>query len=396
MFVQDIQSGLLIVCDIPTPHSLEAKGYNSRVMADKLINSVRLGGSKKSELFPEYDVPEVTINPVIITMRTDAEHLTVYGNSYNQFLSLISKLLCKPIPTIRGNVVETAPDNYLFAFSINGSTVYKLTFAASGTEKVIETAGYKICSRLFPYELATSYYAMERHHECLSALENYFPQNADQSAMKMVLQGAANIGLFEYDAALKEFVSAYEVRNKPFILHNIATVRLEQCLYDQAIAFEKGLIASKRETEYGHMTAGIAYSKLLDLKNAEKHFQRALDINRDFAPAYFQWGVMLWLRHNDLMGAADKFRQCIEVDPNFYQAAANLTNIYAELGQIKESRTYAEKALSILKNKSINVNFKVKGDTLVIAENLPPRTQDQGGKSAPTRRSGGDAGEKRW
>lgn len=370
MIVRDIRSGRLIVCDIPTPKSLEEKGYNSRVMADKIIYSIKLGGSKRSELFPKYEGSDISINPVIMTLRSDSENLTVYGNSYNLILNLFSKLLHKPIPIVRGNIVETKTNSYLLTFSIDGKSVYRLPFTASQTENVIKETGLKVCLSVFPYELASSYYEMQRYSECLSALEKYIPQNTNQTMAKLVLQGAAQLNLFEYDEALKAFVTAYETENRIFILHNIASVRLEQCLYKEAIEFEDLLVQTKRESDSGHTTAAIAYSKLLDLENAEKHFRRALEINPNFSPAYFQWGVMLWLRNNDLKGAIAKYRQCLEVDPNFYQCASNLAHANAELGNAKEAELYTGKALSIIKDKSLRVDYEVKGDTLVIGDTL--------------------------
>ena len=366
MTVRDFRSGRLIVCDIPTPQSLEEKGYSSRVMADKIIYNIKLGGSQSSNLFPKQGLSDISIKPVIMTLRSDAESFTVYGNSYNLILSALSKLLHIPIPTVRGNIVETTKNSYLLTFSIDGESVYRLPFTASGTENVIKKAGFKICSKVFPYELAISYYETQHYLDCISILEGYSPTDTIQTGAKLVLQGAAKLHLGEYNEALKAFMNAYEMKNEAFILHNIASVRLQQRLYQDAIELEKVLIKSKNETESGHIIAGHAYSKLLDLNNAEKHFRRALEINPKCAEAYFQWGIMLWLRNNNLEGAIDKYRQCLEADPFHYQATVNLACTYATLGDTKEADFYSKKAISIIRDKNLNVNFERKGDTVLI------------------------------
>jgi protein O-GlcNAc transferase len=166
---------------------------------------------------------------------------------------------------------------------------------------------------------------------------------------------------------------AYELQNKPLIMHNVASVKLEQCLYSEAIQLENTLIASGNATAHGHTIIGNAYSKLLDTKNAELHFQRALDVDPKFAPAYFQWGIMLDLRKNDLRGAIEKYKLCLQADPNFFEAAANLAYANDKLGEKAEAQKFSEKAFSIIKTNRLNVDCEIKGNALVIGESSATR-----------------------
>lgn len=372
IIIRDLWPVSLIVFDIQAPKSLEEKGYDSKVITDKLIYNIKLGGNSGCKLFPNSEVSNMSIEPLIMSLRNDADNLTVYSTSYNSILCFIAKVLILPIPKVKGNIVETKPNTYLFTSSVK-ETVFTVQFTANDIEKSIQNMALKICLKVFPYELALSYLDMRRYEECLSSLDEFTPENTKETARKLLLQGIAQVSLIKYEEAIKNFLMAYEIKNKPLIMHNVASVKLEQCLYSEAIQIENALIASGNKTANGYTIIGIACSKLLDTKNAELHFQKAIEIDNKFAPAYFHWGVMLDLRNNDLRGAIEKYKLCLQADPNFYEAAGNLAYAYGKLGEVMEAQKFSEKSFSIIKTKRLNVDYEIKGNSLVIGETSATR-----------------------
>lgn len=384
IIIRDLWPVRLIVFDIQAPKSLEEKGYDSKVITDKLISNIKLGGSQGCKLFPNSDVCYISIEPLIMSLRNDADNLTVYSTSYNSILCFIARVLILPIPKVKGNIVETKPNTYLFTSSVKDN-VFTVPFTANDIEKSIQSMALKICLKVFPYELALSYFDMQRHEECLSSLDEFIPESSKETARKLLLQGAANVALIKYEEAMKNFLMAYEIKNEPLIMHNVASVKLEQCLYSEAIQLENALIASGNGAAYGYTIMGNAYSKLLDTKNAELHFQKALEIDPKFAPAYFQWGIMLDLRNNDLRGAIEKYKLCLQADPNFYEAAGNLAYAHGKLGEVTEAQKLSEKAFSIIKTKRLNIDYEIKGNSLVIGETSATRERRAKAKASVCR-----------
>jgi len=364
---RDLWPVRLIVFDIQVPKSLEEKGYDTKVLTDKLIYNIKLGGNQECKLFPNSDVSYITIEPLIMSLRNDADNLSVHNTNYNSMLCFVAKLLMLPIPKVKGNIVETKPNTYLFTSTVK-ETVLIVPFTDKDIENSIQNMALKICLKVFPYELALSYFDMRRYEDCLSVLDEFIPENSKEAESKLLLQGATHVAIFRYDEAMKNFLMAYEISNKPIIIHNVANVKLEQCLYSEAIQLENALIDAGNATAYGYTIMGIAYSKLLDINNAELQFRLATEKDPNFASAYFQWGVMLDLRNNDLRGAIDKYKQCLQADPNFYEAASNLSYVYTRLGERAEADVFTEKAFSVIKTKKLNVDYEIKGNSIIMGE----------------------------
>jgi tetratricopeptide (TPR) repeat protein len=68
---------------------------------------------------------------------------------------------------------------------------------------------------------------------------------------------------------------------------------------------------------------GTAKFRLNDIDGALNDYSKALEINPDFAKAYFNRGILKSEKANDYNGASDDFTKAIEIDPEYYEAYTN-------------------------------------------------------------------------
>jgi len=138
-------------------------------------------------------------------------------------------------------------------------------------------------------------------------------KNFPNSATLYNLQGAANNGLMQYDAAIQSFEKAINIKSDfSDALNNL----------------------------------GISLQEKGRLKEAIVAFKKALSINPSYADAYYNMGIALQ-KDGELIEVIEAFNQAIQVKPNFPEAHNNLGIALQEQGKLEEATRAFNTAVSI-------------------------------------------------
>jgi tetratricopeptide (TPR) repeat protein len=115
-------------------------------------------------------------------------------------------------------------------------------------------------------------------------------------------------------------------------LQAMARIQLELGRNKDALASFQQVSALKSDYPPAFVGAGEAYAKQDDRANAQRMFQRALDLDAKCADAMNQMGLLA-AGANDLPGARQWFKKAMEAQVDHPGAINNLGVLYAKLGQ---------------------------------------------------------------
>jgi tetratricopeptide (TPR) repeat protein len=115
-------------------------------------------------------------------------------------------------------------------------------------------------------------------------------------------------------------------------LQAMARIQLELGRNKDALASFQQVLALKSDYPPAFVGAGEAYAKQSDRANAQRMFQRAIDLDAKCADAMNQLGLLA-AGANDLSGARRWFEKAMEAQPDHPGAINNLGVLYAKLGQ---------------------------------------------------------------
>jgi tetratricopeptide (TPR) repeat protein len=109
-------------------------------------------------------------------------------------------------------------------------------------------------------------------------------------------------------------------------------------------AIERREPPQSAEEEYGQ---GIRYQRANQLTEAFQHFQRALAVRPDYAPAHNNLGVIrqTW---GQLDAAAASYLAAIQVNPHFGLAWCNLANCFREDNRLDDAIEFYRRALALM------------------------------------------------
>ncbi len=119
-------------------------------------------------------------------------------------------------------------------------------------------------------------------------------------------------------------------------LQAMARIQLELGRNKEALASFQQVIETKNDYPPAFVGAGEAYGKQEDNANAQRMFQRALELDPKCADAMNHLGLLA-ANANDLAGARRWFQQAIEAQPDHPGAINNLGVLYAKMGQPNDS-----------------------------------------------------------
>jgi tetratricopeptide (TPR) repeat protein len=105
-------------------------------------------------------------------------------------------------------------------------------------------------------------------------------------------------------------------------------------------------LACTSDNFIGHNNLGIALFKTGNVDEAMVHYQKALEINPDFAEAHNNLGNFLFQK-----GSVDEaivhYQMALEINPDYAEAHYNLGNALLKMGNVDEAIAHLQKALQI-------------------------------------------------
>jgi tetratricopeptide (TPR) repeat protein len=115
----------------------------------------------------------------------------------------------------------------------------------------------------------------------------------------------------------------------------------------------------------GYGNLGLAYAQKGQVQEGIHQYQKALEINPDFADAHNNLGVALF-QMGQMDGAVAQYRRALEINPNSDTAYNNLGRALAPMGQLDQAIALYQEALEINPNyaeahSNLGVAFALKG-----------------------------------
>ena len=132
----------------------------------------------------------------------------------------------------------------------------------------------------------------------------------------------------------------------------LVIVALAACTYRDTSYWEnsetlwKHAIANTSNNYIAHYNLGVVFLRKAQSAAALVEFQKALQINPDYADVEMNLGVVLQ-RSGDLDGAIRHTQKALQIDPDSPEALYNLGNLLLQRGHPDEGITYYRKALAI-------------------------------------------------
>jgi tetratricopeptide (TPR) repeat protein len=123
------------------------------------------------------------------------------------------------------------------------------------------------------------------------------------------------------------------------------------------ITLAKKTIQTTPKSVKSHYNLGYYYLKANVLSQAEEEFRKAIEIDKNYAPAYNNLGLIYKeLGNNDK--ALQYYLKTLEIDKNYIHTQFNLGNLYQDIGEYEKAILYYKNALKLDKNYfGANVNL---------------------------------------
>ena len=157
--------------------------------------------------------------------------------------------------------------------------------------------------------------------------------------------------LDQLDESLK-ILFLYEKINKDDVELNysIGSIYLIQKKY--LLAKERFNFCIKKNNSYfyAHNGLGLVYYAINKVEEALEIFNNIIKIEPTFSEPYFNLGLIFYHKKRNFLSAIFFFKKAIELNPNYYDAYAELTNCYNDKSRFFESINILEKIPELHKN----------------------------------------------
>lgn len=220
--------------------------------------------------------------------------------------------------------------------------------------------------------LANAYEQVGRIPDAIEELEKAIafapnaPEAREADRRMRLLQGMVLAERGNLDAALQMFSAlAQDYPNDPAALFNLARVYLTGNRLAEAIDVLQELLSRAPNHPGVHQLLGEAYERHGVAENAEKHYERAVELLPPDSPATkavsLRLSVLRGIRRLNAREFADAERELnnvLAIDPNNFGALYNLAAVYRESGRYDQAEETLKRALGVLP-KSIEVHFRL-------------------------------------
>lgn len=112
------------------------------------------------------------------------------------------------------------------------------------------------------------------------------------------------------------------------------------------IVFYNNILKYEKGSARVHNNLGMAYAAEGDLKKAEEHYLKSIEVGDQYAQVHYNL-ARLYLQTNKEAEAIEHLEKSVEINPNFFFSYYILGQIYEKKGEIKKSQEYYQKAQEI-------------------------------------------------
>ncbi|GAX63009.1 hypothetical protein SCALIN_C46_0013 [Candidatus Scalindua japonica] len=295
----------------------EKKGKQIALALNKII-FLRQGGlldlaikecKKAIEIFPENIIPKVILANTYLSLKRNEEAIAVYSEIVKEKPEFASSYYDLGMAYILSGNQDQALSTYqMLDDNDEGSVSARLVLAGTlmkdGDAEKAEKAA-KIVGDVIKID----------------------PNNL----MAQSLLGKMSLADKDYSKAETAFTKMIELKGDTFEGHfNMARMKLSQGEYEECIQHCKVALRTKPVDVRIHNILGVAYMRKGMLKDAALSFNKIIDINSDFIPAYLNLAHMNMVAQKPGI-ASLLYKAALKVDSDSVEARIGLGNSYALL-----------------------------------------------------------------
>ena len=161
------------------------------------------------------------------------------------------------------------------------------------------------------------------------------------------IQGAANAGLDQLDAAIDSYKQALSLKpDYAEAYNNIGVALQEQGKLDVAIEAYNKALAIKPDYAEAYNNMGSALKEQGKLEEAMEAYNKAISLKPDYAEVHNNIGIVLQEQGAE-KEATEAYKKSIYLKPDYTDAHVNMGINFAERGKVENAIEFYNKALSL-------------------------------------------------
>jgi len=189
------------------------------------------------------------------------------------------------------------------------------------------------------------YARQEKHAEAFELLKR--ARKLDPSSLKILRPFILEASFAGKSDEVVDAAEQLEANSdEPQDLFVAASVMLKNRRQDEAVPLLEKYLEKFPEDPRAWVGVGVGYEDEKRFADAQKAFERALEVDPKFAEAEYQLGTLLSLSGNSAV-AMEHFERAVQINPNHSQALGKLGNLYLQAGQLEKAREVLLKAESL-------------------------------------------------
>ncbi|MCP4105605.1 MAG: hypothetical protein GY749_08725 [Desulfobacteraceae bacterium] len=344
----ELTNEILLVEPFEIVKTVEEKGFNSKVVARKLIEKINYI-QKEAAYHRKEEKKKLFIG--VWSQEKHKIEVPSVGVSMGPFIKLIRRYFGIESKIITGEITcdSKETEKFILTVRINGMNPKSFRGELNEMDDIFSKAAEHVSKYTQPLILSLYYYfTIEDDEKCidiLSYIENNNPDKINHYFND--IWGCAYGGLHKYEDAYKKFKKALSIRpdySEAYVDWSISL--LYESKYNEAYKkFKKALSISPNYAgvyvEWGNI---LTYESRY--KEAYEKFKKALSIKPDFAEAYVEWGEAL-SDENSYEKAYEKFKKAVSIKPDYVWTYLEWGKALTDESKHKEAYEKFEKAVSI-------------------------------------------------
>lgn len=189
------------------------------------------------------------------------------------------------------------------------------------------------------------FYARQNNHaQAFAILQKAYPLDPDSpKVLRPLILEASFAGK---SADVQEAAAKLAKSDDPKDLFISANVFLTNTRQDEAVPLLEKYLAKVPDDARAWVGLGVGYEDQKRFADAQKAFEKALQVDPKFADAEYQLGVLISLTGNSAL-AIQHYEHAIELNPKQGDALEKLGNLYLEASQFEKARDVLLKAEAV-------------------------------------------------
>ncbi len=270
------------------------------------------------------------------SLWADLGHTLSQGNKYEEAHAAFE----------RASFLEPRDPEYAYNLGDNYLALGQPEKAIPYLTKAIQTSpNYHMAH----YDLSLAFFQLGRYEECAESSQAALRSDPEMKNQRSNsgMGATTNLGLaYLHLARYKEAEECF-LRNLKLMApsyFNLGLMLFQQGLYEQSLGnFQRALELDPKNPEYLDLL-GNAYNELGQLTEAEKVLRDAIAIDKDYALAHYDLGVVLAKVKGQEVEALKSFKRAIAHNPGLYWGYYSIACLYTLMDKKKLALQFLEKA----------------------------------------------------